>query len=51
MTFLAIQTQAQVADLAATPRRLAPGVGLAFGAVLSLALWAGLAWLAVRLIG
>jgi hypothetical protein len=50
MTLLAIQAQAQVADLAST-RRLAPGVGLAVGAVLSLGLWSGLGWLAIRLIG
>ena len=32
-------------------RRLPPGIGLAIGAVVSLALWAALAQLVLRLIG
>jgi hypothetical protein len=50
MTFLALQDQAQVAARAPA-RRLAPGVGLALGALISLALWAGVAYIAIRLIG
>jgi hypothetical protein len=50
MTFLATHDAAQVVDHAPR-RRLPPGFGLALGAAISLALWAGLAYLAVRLLG
>jgi hypothetical protein len=50
MTFLATHDSAQIVDQAPR-RRLAPGLGLTLGAAVSLALWAGLAYLAVRLLG
>ncbi|HEX7886836.1 MAG TPA: hypothetical protein VF474_12745 [Phenylobacterium sp.] len=47
MTFA--PTYTQVADRA--PRRLAPGLGLTLGALLSLTLWGGVAYGVMRLIG
>lgn len=40
-----------IASARAPARPLPVGFGLAIGALVSLALWAGLIWLAIRLLG
>lgn len=46
-----LPADARRAGTVAAPRPLPPGVGLTIGAAVSLGLWAGLAQLAIRLIG
>lgn len=51
MSVAAAHERPQALERAPGRRRLPAGLGLAIGAAASLAMWAGIAWAAMRLIG